>query len=85
MVDADGRRDANAVMISADANDSNGYRIRQWKIELQKLADEIKLPTTLCRWPPGKPPSTSHTTYSMATGITGCHFVTQPLAERRID
>jgi hypothetical protein len=32
---------------------SNGYLVRQWKVELQKLADEIKLPITVaCRSAP---------------------------------
>jgi hypothetical protein len=39
-------------MISADGGGSNGYRVRLWKVELQKLADELKLPITICL-PPG--------------------------------
>jgi len=35
---------ASRLMISADGGGSNGYRVRLWKVELQKLADEIKLP-----------------------------------------
>jgi Rhodopirellula transposase DDE domain len=27
---------------------SNGYLVRLWKVELQKLADELKLPITVC-------------------------------------
>lgn len=44
---------AKRLMISADGGGSNGYRIRLWKVELQKLADEIKLPITVCHLPPG--------------------------------
>jgi len=44
---------AKRLMISADGGGSNGYRVRQWKVELQKLADEIKLPITVCHLPPG--------------------------------
>jgi hypothetical protein len=29
------------------------YRVRLWKIELQKLADELKFPITACHLPPG--------------------------------
>jgi hypothetical protein len=29
------------------------YRVRLWKIELQKLADEVKFAITVCRLPPG--------------------------------
>jgi len=44
---------AKRLMITADAGGSNGYRVRLWKIELQKLADELKLPITVCHMPPG--------------------------------
>src|SRR5213083_1354737 len=40
-------------MRSADGGGSNGYRVRLWKIELQKLADELKFPITVCHLPPG--------------------------------
>jgi len=44
---------AKRLMISADGGGSNGYRVRLWKIELQRLADELKLPITICHLPPG--------------------------------
>ena len=44
---------AKRLMISADCGGSNGYRVRLWKLELQKLADELKLPITICHLPPG--------------------------------
>jgi Rhodopirellula transposase DDE domain len=44
---------AKRLMITADGGGSNGYRVRLWKIELQKLSDEIKLPITVCHLPPG--------------------------------
>jgi Rhodopirellula transposase DDE domain len=44
---------AKRLMITADGGGSNGYRVRLWKVELQKLADEIKLPITVCHLPPG--------------------------------
>jgi hypothetical protein len=44
---------AAQLMISADGGGSNGYRVRLWKVELQKLADELKLPITICHLPPG--------------------------------
>jgi Rhodopirellula transposase DDE domain len=44
---------ATRLIISADGGGSNGYRIRLWKVELQKLADELKLPITVCHRPPG--------------------------------
>jgi len=33
--------EAKKLMITADCGESNGYRLRLWKTELQKLADEI--------------------------------------------
>jgi hypothetical protein len=44
---------AKRLMITADGGGSNGYRVRLWKVELQKLADEFKLPITVCHLPPG--------------------------------
>lgn len=44
---------AKRLLISADGGGSNGYRVRLWKIELQKLADQLKLPITVCHLPPG--------------------------------
>lgn len=44
---------AKRLMISADGGGSNGYRVRLWKVELQELADELKLPITVCHLPPG--------------------------------
>jgi Rhodopirellula transposase DDE domain len=44
---------ARRLMITADGGGSNGYRVRLWKVELQKLADELKLPVTVCHLPPG--------------------------------
>ena len=43
---------AKRLMITADGG-SNGYRVRLWKVELQKLADELKFPVTVCHFPPG--------------------------------
>src|SRR6267154_6629730 len=44
---------AKRLMITADGGGSNGYRVGLWKVELQKLADELKLPITVCHLPPG--------------------------------
>ena len=44
---------AKRLMITADGGGSNGYRVRLWKVELQKLADQLKLPITVCHLPPG--------------------------------
>ena len=41
------------LLITADAGGSNGPRIRLWKVELQKLADETGLRIAVCHFPPG--------------------------------
>jgi len=45
--------DAKKLLITADSGGSNGYRVRLWKIELQKLADESRLEISVCHFPPG--------------------------------
>jgi transposase len=44
---------AKRMLITADAGGSNGYRTRLWKVELQKLADELALTLEVCHFPPG--------------------------------
>ena len=44
---------AAELLITADCGGSNGYRVRLWKIELQKLADELGLSIQVCHFPPG--------------------------------
>jgi transposase len=44
---------ASSLLITADAGGSNGYRVRLWKLELQKLADELGIPISVCHLPPG--------------------------------
>ena len=44
---------ASRVLITADAGGSNGPRLRLWKVELQKLADETGLRIAVCHFPPG--------------------------------
>lgn len=45
--------DATELLIIADGGGSNGVRIRLWKTELQRLADEIGLRIAVCHLPPG--------------------------------
>lgn len=45
--------DATDIMITADCGGSNGYRVRLWKYELQKLANELGKTITVCHFPPG--------------------------------
>jgi hypothetical protein len=44
---------ATRLLITADAGGSNGPRLRLWKVELQKLADEAGLRIAVCHFPPG--------------------------------
>ncbi len=44
---------ARRLMITADCGGSNGYRVRLWRRELQKLADELQLTIQVCHFPPG--------------------------------
>jgi hypothetical protein len=46
-------RDATHLVITADCGGSNGARVRLWKLELQKLADELAMAITVCHLPPG--------------------------------
>ena len=45
--------EASELLITADCGGSNGYRTRLWKLELQGLSDELKIPITVCHFPPG--------------------------------
>lgn len=44
---------AGGLLITADCGGSNSHRARLWKVELQKLADLIGIPITVCHFPPG--------------------------------
>jgi hypothetical protein len=44
---------ARKLLITADSGGSNGARVRLWKLELQKLADETGLEISICHLPPG--------------------------------
>ncbi|PYT22101.1 MAG: ISAzo13 family transposase, partial [Acidobacteria bacterium] len=53
---AEGRRlylRAGRLLITADGGGSNGWRLRLWKWELQRLADQTGLTLTVCHFPPG--------------------------------
>jgi transposase len=45
--------EATRLLITADAGGSNGARLRLWKVELQKLADQTGLRIAVCHFPPG--------------------------------
>jgi transposase len=44
---------AKRLLITADCGGSNGVRVRLWKCELQKLANEIGVAITVAHLPPG--------------------------------
>ena len=44
---------AREIVLTADGGGSNGARLRLWKLELQKLADETRLSFSVCHFPPG--------------------------------
>jgi transposase len=44
---------SSRLLITADAGGSNGSRLRLWKVELQKLADETGMRIAVCHFPPG--------------------------------
>lgn len=53
---AEGRRiypKATKILITADAGGSNGARLRLWKLELQRFADQTGLWVSVCHFPPG--------------------------------
>jgi hypothetical protein len=45
--------DARSLLITADSGGSNGARVRLWKWELQRLANETGLTIRVCHLPPG--------------------------------
>jgi Rhodopirellula transposase DDE domain len=46
-------RRAQRLLITADGGGANGSRKRLWKLELQRLADDIGLWISVCHFPPG--------------------------------
>jgi hypothetical protein len=45
--------EAGRLLITADGGGSNGSRVRLWKLESRKLADETGLISQVCHYPPG--------------------------------
>jgi transposase len=44
---------ATRLLICADGGGSNSYRVRLWKVELQRFAEATGLTVTVCHLPPG--------------------------------
>ena len=45
--------EARELFITADAGGSNGYRSHAWKVELQRLADQLDMTIHVSHFPPG--------------------------------
>ncbi len=45
--------DASCLLITADGGGGNGYRIRLWKREIQRLSNELGMIIDVCHFPPG--------------------------------
>lgn len=45
--------EATELLVMADGGGSNASRSRLWKVELQKLADRLRLTLRVCHFPPG--------------------------------
>jgi hypothetical protein len=41
------------LLITADCEGSNGYRVRRWWLLLQELVDELQMTIQVCHFPPG--------------------------------
>jgi len=74
--------EATTLTITADCGGSNGYRLRLWKTELQKLADETGLAIRVCHFPPGtsKWNKIEHRLFSFITR----NWRGQPLVSRQV-
>jgi hypothetical protein len=64
---------AERLMITADAGGSNGYRLKAWKTELARFAEETGLEVTVCHYPPGTSKWNKIVIY---TGFPGVYEVT---------
>ena len=45
--------DITSLLITADCGGSNGYRVKLWKYELQRLANDLGVVLHICHFPPG--------------------------------
>jgi hypothetical protein len=62
---------ATRLLITADGGGSNGSRVRLWKRELQKLANELGLDIVVSHLPPGTSGTKSSTAFSPSSVRTG--------------
>ncbi len=64
---------ATRLLITADGGGSNGHRVRLWKLEIAKLAEETGLDITVCHYPPG---TSKWSRIVVSTGVPGVYEVT---------
>ena len=74
--------EARTLTITADCGGLNGNRLRLWKTELQRLADETSLAIRVCHFPPGtsKWNKIEHRLFSFITR----NWRGQPLVSRQV-
>ena len=65
---------ATRLLITADGGGSNGYRLRLWKLQLQRLADQTGLAIAVCHFPPGTSKWNIAWYCLLATRIEAPHF-----------
>jgi transposase len=46
-------KNSKEILITADCGGSNGYRVKLWKVELQKLATQLQMTINVSHFPPG--------------------------------
>ena len=75
------------LLITADGGGSNGSRLRLWKVELQKLADETGLAIAVCHLPPGtsKWNKIEHRLFSLHQPELAWQTADQPRSDRQPD
>src|SRR5204863_5823737 len=74
--------DATRLLITADGGGSNGSRVRPWKRELQKLANELGLDIVASHLPPGT--STCNQIEHRLFPFHSQNWPAQPLASHRV-
>jgi hypothetical protein len=76
------------LLITADGGGSNGSRLRLWKWELQRLADELGIPVSVRHFPPGtsKWSKVEHRLFSVISinwrgkALTGYETIVNPIS-----
>ena len=72
---------ARRLLITADGGGSNGSRVRLWKLELQRLADELDISIKVHHLPPGEAETVRDVLSAFAkAGHPGESVPTQPIA-----